>query len=39
MDAWQEKHGLTFTGFKFAASRNHEYVPAKPDIDDQEEND
>ncbi|EAU45113.1 hypothetical protein [Salipiger bermudensis] len=29
MDAWQEKHSLTFTGFQFAASRNHEYVPAK----------
>lgn len=29
MDAWQAKHSLTFTGFQFAASRNHEYVPAK----------
>lgn len=29
MDAWQEKHDLTFTGFAFKAARNHEYVPAK----------
>ncbi|KZZ28246.1 hypothetical protein A3753_26945 [Sulfitobacter sp. HI0082] len=28
LDAWQEKHGLTFTGFMFQASRNHEYIPA-----------
>ncbi|WP_333848494.1 hypothetical protein [Phaeobacter italicus] len=28
MDAWQEKHGLTFTGWQFSASRNHEYIPA-----------
>jgi hypothetical protein len=31
MDAWQEKHGISFTGFQFKASRNHEYVPAKGD--------
>ena len=29
-DAWQEKHGLTFTGFQFKASRNQEYIPPKP---------
>ncbi|WP_282091307.1 hypothetical protein [Epibacterium ulvae] len=28
MDAWQEKHGLIFTGWQFSASRNHEYIPA-----------
>lgn len=32
MDAWQEKHGLTFTGFQFSASRNHEHIPA-PDLE------
>lgn len=31
MDEWQEKHGLTFTGFQFQRCRNHEYVPAKPE--------
>lgn len=29
IDAWQAKHGLIFTGFQFAASRNQEYIPAK----------
>ena len=29
IDAWQDKHGLTFTGFQFSASRNSEYIPAK----------
>ena len=28
LDAWQEKHGLTFHGFQFSDSRNHEYIPA-----------
>lgn len=31
MDEWQEKHGLTFTGFQFKASRNQEYIPPKPE--------
>lgn len=29
IDAWQEKHGLIFTGFQFSECRNHEYIPAK----------
>lgn len=28
MDAWQDKHGLNFTGWRFSAARNHEYIPA-----------
>ncbi|TNE55193.1 MAG: hypothetical protein EP341_05430 [Sphingomonadales bacterium] len=28
IDAWQLKHGIKFTSFAFAASRNHEYIPA-----------
>lgn len=28
ISAWQEKHGLTFTGWQFSAARNHEYIPA-----------
>ncbi len=28
MDAWQEKHSLTFTGCRFSGERNHEYIPA-----------
>lgn len=31
MDAWQDKHSLTFTGFQFSASRNQEYIPPKPE--------
>jgi hypothetical protein len=31
MDAWQDKHGLNFTGFQFKASRNQEYIPPKPE--------
>lgn len=26
MDAWQEKHSLIFTGWKFSAQRNEEYI-------------
>ncbi|MEO1950871.1 hypothetical protein [Thioclava sp.] len=33
MDAWQEKHGLVFTGFQFSASRNEEYVPASAEVE------
>lgn len=29
IDAWQKKHGLTFNGWRFAASRNQEYIPEK----------
>ncbi|MBN2759497.1 MAG: hypothetical protein JXQ79_03270 [Rhodobacteraceae bacterium] len=31
IDAWQEKHGLKFTGFLFSASRNHEYIDGPED--------
>lgn len=31
IDAWQEKHCLTFTGFMFSETRNHEHIPAKAD--------
>lgn len=27
INAWQEKHGLIFTGWQFSASRNQEYIP------------
>lgn len=33
MDEWQAKHGLTFQGFAFSASRNGEYIPAKEEED------
>jgi len=31
MDQWQSKHGLVFQGFKFAASRNQEWVEGPED--------
>lgn len=26
IDHWQDRHGLTFRGWQFSASRNHEYI-------------
>ena len=34
IDHWQDRHGLTFRGFQFSASRNHEYI-AGPDEETQ----
>lgn len=31
IDAWQERHDLTFRGFKFQAMRNGEFIPATED--------
>jgi hypothetical protein len=38
IDAWQKKHNLTFTGWQFSASRNHEYIPG-PTEEDEAAND
>ena len=34
--AWQDAHGLVFTGFYFAAQRDAEYIPPKENPDDVE---
>ena len=29
--AWQDEHGLVFTGYKFSASRSSEYISPEPE--------
>ncbi len=29
IDAWQDEHGLTFSGYQFSETRNGEYIPAE----------
>lgn len=31
ISAWQDEHKLVFTGFRFSASRNMEYISPKPE--------
>lgn len=34
IDDWQERNGLTFTGFKFTQVRNQEYIPPVEESED-----